>query len=86
MSEPSDPTATETAIEDTRVTIASGPELVAWLTRAGIAHADQHVRRVIIDLKVGHPVEVYTEQCGDRRLFKVDAPDLSGAKITRAEE
>ena len=46
----------------------------------------QAVRRVIIDLQVGHAVKVYVEMYGDDRLFNIDWADLKDAEITVLEK
>ncbi len=58
--------------------VASQPkEILDWLRMAGILteDANDHVSRVIIDVKVGEVVKVYIERFADEKLLKcgVDA-------------
>lgn len=54
-------------------------DLSAWLASCGIDV--EHARKVIIEAEVGCITKVYVTQFGSDKMFKVQPPDLTDAKV-----
>lgn len=60
-------------------------ELYQALIDAGIVRKNDYVRRVVIDIQVGHAVQVHVERFADERVFSL-IRGLNGIEVHCSED
>jgi hypothetical protein len=69
----------------TRLRAVTGRAVLEALLEAGIIHADDRVRRVVIDLQISGAAIMYVERFGDERLLSL-VQTLDGIEIRREDK